>query len=365
MSDQNKTPEEIRAEIEETRDRISEDIDELGYRLGPEGLRDRAQETIHEAQDALYDATRGVTDSVGERAEALSSGLVDRIRDNPLPATILGAGIGWLLLQGARSEEGYSEREVVERDYVERDYAVDTDTDTGSGIITDVNTDVNASRTSRDASRRRVVLPNESRRGSGVVLGPSGSVTRVRRSRSRRDSSVPDVVQNNAVAIGLGVLVAGVAVGLLTTRSGREEPKNRRPKALPRPQPRTGRWTTAEEFGSSERLGETFERPTTTRSEGAGSTGSTHHPETYSFAADQRYFEQHFEDHYGGSGSFSDYEPAYRFGTSIAADDAFTDRHWEEIEDDVKERWEDQYTDPWESRSEAIHYGFDRGRMNL
>lgn len=363
MSDQNKSPEEIRAEIEETRERISEDIDELGYRLGPEGLRDRAQETIHEAQDALYGATRGMTDSVSERAEKLSSGLVDRIRDNPLPATILGAGIGWLLLQGARSEEEeYTEREVgrgvVERDYAERDYGVDTDTD--SSIITDSN----AGRTNRDPSRRRVVVPGESRRGSGVVLGPSGSVTRVRRSR-KRDSSVPDVIQNNAVAIGLGVLVAGVAVGLLTTRSGSKEAKYRRPRALPRPQPRTGMRTTAEAFGTPERFGETFERPTAARPDSTQTAGSTRHPDTYSFAADQRYFEQHHEDHYAGQGSFSDYEPAYRFGTSIAADDAFTDRHWEEIEAEVRERWEDQYTDTWNSRHEAIRYGFDRGRMHL
>jgi ElaB/YqjD/DUF883 family membrane-anchored ribosome-binding protein len=76
-------PEVLAEEIERSRERISEDIDQLGQRLSPRHLKERAQ-------DALEDKVR----RAGKR-------LVQLIRQNPLPS--IGVAIaGLLVFAGSR-----------------------------------------------------------------------------------------------------------------------------------------------------------------------------------------------------------------------------------------------------------------------
>src|SRR3954465_14455349 len=92
-----KSPEEIEREIEQTRSRLSRDIDELGNKLGPSNLKE-------EAKTAIKDAAHGAVSNVGEQARRTSSRLVEVIRENPLPVIAVGAGVTWLLTQRSRSD---------------------------------------------------------------------------------------------------------------------------------------------------------------------------------------------------------------------------------------------------------------------
>lgn len=78
-------PEVLEDEIERSRERISTDLDQLGERLSPHHLKERAQ-------DALEDKAR----RAGRR-------LVDLIRNNPLP--FIGAGLAGILVL-ARGKRG-------------------------------------------------------------------------------------------------------------------------------------------------------------------------------------------------------------------------------------------------------------------
>jgi ElaB/YqjD/DUF883 family membrane-anchored ribosome-binding protein len=80
-------PEVLEDEIERSRERISSDIDQLGQRLKPHHLKERAQ-------DALED-----------KAKRAGHRLIELIRRNPLPA--IGAGVAGLLLfaRGRRSKK--------------------------------------------------------------------------------------------------------------------------------------------------------------------------------------------------------------------------------------------------------------------
>src|SRR5688500_12456421 len=73
-----KSLEEIEREIEETRNRMSQNIDENGDRLSPQNLKQQAKDSIRNA------ASDAVT-NVGEQARRTGFRLVDVIRDNPLP----------------------------------------------------------------------------------------------------------------------------------------------------------------------------------------------------------------------------------------------------------------------------------------
>lgn len=97
----NKSPEEIEAEIAATRERIGQDIDELSSRVSPERLREQAQGTLTGVQETVMNKVNDVTQTVGARAQEASSGLIDMIKSNPVPAALIGLGVGLLAAGGA------------------------------------------------------------------------------------------------------------------------------------------------------------------------------------------------------------------------------------------------------------------------
>ena len=79
-----------RVEIERTRAGMSETVDAIQERLSPENLKEQAKDRVKEA-------------TVGKAQEA-GSGIVDTIRQNPLPAALTGIGLGWLFVERQKAE---------------------------------------------------------------------------------------------------------------------------------------------------------------------------------------------------------------------------------------------------------------------
>jgi ElaB/YqjD/DUF883 family membrane-anchored ribosome-binding protein len=77
-----------RVEIERTRAGMSETVDAIQERLSPENLKEQAKDRVKEA-------------TVG-KAQKAGSGIVDTIRQNPLPAALTGIGLGWLLVNARK-----------------------------------------------------------------------------------------------------------------------------------------------------------------------------------------------------------------------------------------------------------------------
>jgi hypothetical protein len=90
--------EDIREDIEQRRAQMSETIDAIQERLNPKRLMDDAKETVRAA------TVGKVTDMMNSASES-ASGLVDRIKENPLPAALIGLGAWWLY---GRKENGRS-----------------------------------------------------------------------------------------------------------------------------------------------------------------------------------------------------------------------------------------------------------------
>lgn len=92
----------LRAEIRETRDRMSDTLDQLGNRLNPNRLKAQVKENIREATVGRVETmARNAADRVNEGGH----GFVDRIRENPIPAAMVGIGLGWLMFGGRRHED--------------------------------------------------------------------------------------------------------------------------------------------------------------------------------------------------------------------------------------------------------------------
>jgi len=78
----------IREHIAETRDEMTATLEQIETRLDPRLLTERAMTTA-------YDATVGKAKTMVSRT---SNGIVDTIKENPVPLALTAIGIGWLVL---------------------------------------------------------------------------------------------------------------------------------------------------------------------------------------------------------------------------------------------------------------------------
>jgi ElaB/YqjD/DUF883 family membrane-anchored ribosome-binding protein len=99
-----RSTEEIRAEIERTRADMAETWSEIQERLSAENLKEEAKSRIREAtigrvEDMTYYANRKV--------KGMSNTVVDTVRENPIPAALVGLGLGWMLMNRPASRRTY------------------------------------------------------------------------------------------------------------------------------------------------------------------------------------------------------------------------------------------------------------------
>jgi len=112
-SEESSDPNEIRADIDQTRQSVGNKIDQLQSRLDPNRLKQQAAETVNEV---LTDTANSVTEYVRSNRENITTSLADAARRNPMPAALVGVGIGWLILESfsggksSRREMRYDDR---------------------------------------------------------------------------------------------------------------------------------------------------------------------------------------------------------------------------------------------------------------
>jgi hypothetical protein len=97
---------EIRTGIEETRAEMSETIDAIQERLSPQNLKeqvkDQVREQFQDAKTMVRDATIGKAEEMvrnaGDTLNEARYGLMETIRENPIPAALVGIGLGWMFM---------------------------------------------------------------------------------------------------------------------------------------------------------------------------------------------------------------------------------------------------------------------------
>ena len=72
-------------------------------------------------------------------------------------------------------------------------------------------------------------------------------------------------------------------------------------------------------------------------------------------------YRSHWASNYGGQGgNYEDYQPAYRYGSSMAST-TYKGRKWDEIEPDLRSSWEASHpNDSWERVKASVRHGWDR-----
>lgn len=96
------SPAAIRADIERTRERLGATVEALGAQLNPSNLKQRVKDSVREA---TIGKVQHMASNTTERITETGRGLAQVIRDNPLPAAVAAAGLGWLILSSRDQRE--------------------------------------------------------------------------------------------------------------------------------------------------------------------------------------------------------------------------------------------------------------------
>jgi uncharacterized protein (TIGR02271 family) len=74
-------------------------------------------------------------------------------------------------------------------------------------------------------------------------------------------------------------------------------------------------------------------------------------------------FRNHWQTTYSRSGSNYDrYQPAYHYGYTLASDDRYQGRQWNDIEPEARRAWETQNQGTWDEFKDSIRYSWDKVR---
>lgn len=113
-ADSEENPEQIRAEIEDTRAVMSQTINEIQERLSPDHLMGQVKETVRDATigkvervvetvgETISDVTepaREVAALAGNAIKEVGTTVADKIWKNPIPVTLIGLGVGMLVVR--------------------------------------------------------------------------------------------------------------------------------------------------------------------------------------------------------------------------------------------------------------------------
>lgn len=113
-ADSDENPDQIRAEIEDTRAEMSQTINEIQERLSPDHLMDQVKETVRDAtigkvERAVYsvgetisevtEPAREVAGLAGNAIKEVGTTVGDKIWKNPIPVALIGLGVGMLVVR--------------------------------------------------------------------------------------------------------------------------------------------------------------------------------------------------------------------------------------------------------------------------
>ncbi|GJJ05311.1 hypothetical protein RugamoR64_58490 [Duganella rhizosphaerae] len=77
---------------------------------------------------------------------------------------------------------------------------------------------------------------------------------------------------------------------------------------------------------------------------------------------DVLYFRTHWQDTFSyGGGTYQEFDPAYRYGQSMAGNPGYKDKPWEEAEPELRSDWESKHAQSsWEKFKDAVRAGWER-----
>lgn len=232
-------PSAIRADIADTRERLSNTIGEIGERLNPQLIKANVKDSIREATiGRVSTMAQQAVDSVSRT----TNGLGATIRENPIPVAMVAIGLGWMIWNArAQSTDERIPRSGTDIGYGP-DYGPSYDSQYGQRFgassfdpldesldaASTASTFADRARHTADSAKQRTqqVAGNVRDRAQHAAAAVKdraqhayGSAADATRRGAMR---VEDTFQENPIAVGAVALAIGLAAGLAAPVSDRE-----------------------------------------------------------------------------------------------------------------------------------------------
>jgi hypothetical protein len=226
-------------DIEYTRGEMTDTVEQIGDRLDPRNIVAQATGTVRDATigkvEDMATTAGDIVTNAGQTAQQASSGIVDTIRRNPVPAALIGIGAAWLAMSnrnsgGFRSSDWRdggrwdsagsgtwdttgTQRFAGETGYGSGGYGYGSDAGSSSGMT---------DRIGQVAGEKVSQVQDTAGQIAGQVQGTAGHLADQVQSTA---SQVPNmarqvqdnagrVVQENPLAVGAIAMAVGAAVGM-------------------------------------------------------------------------------------------------------------------------------------------------------
>jgi ElaB/YqjD/DUF883 family membrane-anchored ribosome-binding protein len=96
--------ETIRSDIDTTRRRMDDTMDALGDRLQPRHLLDEFLGYLRGSGDGGESRLKHAGERIGHSCNHAMHSVVDSIKQNPMPAVLIGAGVAWMIYSSRRDQ---------------------------------------------------------------------------------------------------------------------------------------------------------------------------------------------------------------------------------------------------------------------
>ncbi|HEU5078891.1 MAG TPA: DUF3618 domain-containing protein [Opitutaceae bacterium] len=252
-----KLTEEIRHDIDRTRERMDQTIDALVERFKGRHLVDEAIGFFRTKSDTSPETISKIKDNVVKSASSVANSIASTVKENPLPLALVGAGVAWMIYSGVRARQearegedlsdyrvrpSYMRSEYEESGYelsgggygssgyTPADYQEELSTEfagepsgheqSGSGLVEKAGDAAHgladkASHAVHELKERATRLREKLGEGAHAVRERAGEVQdRTRRAYRASREQIVDTTREHPVEVGLGLLLAGVVVGL-------------------------------------------------------------------------------------------------------------------------------------------------------
>ena len=203
--------------IEVTRDEMTLTVEEIGDRLDPKNIVADAKETVRAATvgkvEEMAQTAGSMVSDAGETVRGAGSGIVDTITRNPLPAAMVGIGLGWLAMsRGSSSQQRYEPHRYQPNRYEPGRYQPDAyesygNSETDSGMV-------------QQARERASAVVDDVGRTVGDVRGQASQLAeevpyRVQSTARQLGDQAGQVFQQNPLAVGAVAVAFGTAIGMI------------------------------------------------------------------------------------------------------------------------------------------------------
>jgi hypothetical protein len=204
----------IRADIERTRERLGANVEALGAQLNPSNLKQRLKDSVREA---TIGKVQHMASNTTERITETGRGLAQVIRDNPLPAAVAAAGLGWLILSSREQRDTRRFYELGNSGESTKSTVRDTMHNV-AGTVADKAHDL--TERAGDATQRVVEKAKEA---GGLVAEKADAAVQSVQQRTRSGTRrLGNQFEDTPIGVGAVALALGLAVGMSVPATRKE-----------------------------------------------------------------------------------------------------------------------------------------------